>query len=68
MRTLLLCLNAYLLTACGASDPVKPSVAPCVMPIDLPDRALSDRDVEVMWGRDRSSLRECGARLELFRK
>jgi hypothetical protein len=30
----------------------------------LPDRALSDRDIEVMWGRDRSALRECGARLK----
>jgi hypothetical protein len=29
----------------------------------LPDRALSDQDIEVLWGRDRSALRECAARV-----
>jgi len=63
MRTLLLCLCACLLTACGGSSYGRPATAPCAAPVDLPDRALSDRDVEVLWGRDRSALRECGARL-----
>ena len=64
MRTLLLCLSACLLTACGAYSSGKPALPPCADPVVLPDRALSDRDIEVMWGRDRSALRECGARLK----
>lgn len=36
--------------------------APCAAPVGLPDRALSDRDIEVFWGRDRSALRACGSR------
>ena len=63
MRTLLLCLSACLLTACGVSAPARPAVAPCDAPVALPDRALSDRDVEVYWGRDRDALRTCAARL-----
>jgi zona occludens toxin (predicted ATPase) len=63
MRTLLLCLPVCLLTACGGSISGSPAVAPCAAPVDLPERALSDRDVEVLWGRDRSALRECGALL-----
>lgn len=37
---------------------------PCAAPVELPDRALNDQEIEVMWGRDRSALRECGDRLE----
>jgi len=32
---------------------------PCDRPVALPDRALSDRDVEILWGRDRRALAEC---------
>lgn len=70
MRTLWACLSACLLTACGGSTVVEDvSVPPpasltarCANPVVLPDRALSDRDVEVLWGRDRSALRACGSR------
>ena len=27
----------------------------------IPERALTDQDVEVYWGRDRDSLRACGS-------
>jgi hypothetical protein len=59
-----------LLTACGASlpdeRPVPPPslVAPCARPVALPDRGLSQAEVEVMWGRDRSALRTCGGQLD----
>ena len=54
------------LTGCGS---VKPDDAPviispsllvaCDKPVDLPSRDLAFTEVEVMWGRDRSALREC---------
>lgn len=63
MRTLLLFLLVSLLSACGGSDYARPDLPPCALPVALPDRALSDREVEVLWGRDRSALRECAGRL-----
>jgi hypothetical protein len=69
MRTLLVFPSAFLLTACAGSTFVDVSTAPppsltapCVAPVALPERALSDRDVEVLWGRDRTALRDCGSR------
>lgn len=66
-------LSALALTACGAStpfaEPPKPPptlAAPCARPVVLPDRYLSDRDVEVFWGRDRNALVECGGKVELL--
>ena len=66
------CLSACLLTACGGSTvveavdlavPPSPSLLmPCREPVLLPERALSDREVEIFWGRDRSALRECASR------
>lgn len=69
MRTLCLSLSALALTGCGAStpfvDPVTPAAltAPCARPVPLPD-TLSDRDVEVFWGRDRNALLNCGAKID----
>lgn len=57
------------LTACAASPSVKappppPSlIAPCRAPVALPDRGLMQGEVETLWGRDRSALRECGAKV-----
>lgn len=72
MRTLLCLSSVSLLTACDGfsfGDPVDvrfpppPSLtAPCAAPVVLPSRTLSDRDVELLWGRDRGALRECGSR------
>jgi hypothetical protein len=31
--------------------------------VTLPDTALDDRQIELLWGRDRDALRTCGARL-----
>ena len=67
MRNSLLAF-ACLLTGCGASTSVEvlpppPSlIEPCALPVDLPDRALDDREIEIHWGRDRSALRACGGR------
>lgn len=61
----------WVLTACAASPGVsvpRPSpppslTAPCAAPVALPDRGLTQAEVETLWGRDRSALRECGAKL-----
>lgn len=62
---------ASVLTGCAASTaveaPVRPDlppslVTPCAAPVALPERALSDQEVEVAWGRDRSALRACASR------
>ena len=55
-----------LLSACGASAPadrLPPSLlADCDPPVILPDRAISDHEIEIWWGRDRSALRACAGR------
>lgn len=57
-----------LLTACGASATAKvqppPSLtSPCAAPVALPERALTQVEVETGWGRDRAALRTCGEKL-----
>ena len=63
-------LTACLLTAsCGLTS-VKPLLpppsltSPCKPPVTLPERDLNDQEIEVQWGRDRSSLRSCGSQLD----
>lgn len=68
MRTLLLLLPACLLTGCAGSIAANPPAPPpsltlaCAAPVALPERAMSDRDVEIFWGRDRTALRACAER------
>lgn len=62
---------ACLSLASCASTPVefaRPSPPPsltqqCANPAALPERALSDQEIEILWGRDRTALRECASRL-----
>lgn len=60
--------TAFLLQACAASTPsgeievgpVQQAAAePCAGPVILPDRALSDAELEVFWRRDRIRLVNC---------
>ena len=73
MQTLYKTLPAFLLAACAGSTnyegpPLPPSLlVPCDAPVELPERALSDQEIEVLWGRDRRALRECGGRFGAFR-
>ena len=68
MRMLMLIAAPLALTAClgstGADVPrpaPPPSVtAPCAVPVRLPERELTQAEVERFWGRDRSALRACG--------
>ena len=40
-----------------------PQVPLCPAPVQLPARALTDQEIEILWGRDRSALRDCAQRL-----
>ena len=68
--TLLLVASLFLLQACGDSilsteppqlDPAPSALtAACPRPVVLPDRSLSQAEVEAFWLRDRQRLVECG--------
>lgn len=63
-----------MLTACGESigsvEPPKLSspplglTGPCARPIDLPDRELTQKEVEFYWINDRENLIRCGLQLQ----
>ena len=62
-------LAGLALTACGGSKgsdlhqgPPPSLTAPCAAPAALPDRAITQGEAEVLWGRDRRALRACGSR------
>ena len=59
---------ASALTACGGSTfveaPARPApppsmTQPCSAPQRLPERGLTQSEVETLWGRDRGALRAC---------
>lgn len=66
---LLLTLSACLcLASCGLISVEKPKpppslLVPCDRPVRLPERGLSDQEVEILWGRDRDALNACGSKL-----
>jgi hypothetical protein len=63
-------LAAFLLAGCSASISGKPIApppsltAPCARPVALPEGDMTQRSVEVHWGRDRSALRSCADQLD----
>lgn len=67
MKWGLFCIIA--LSACSKSSlqsilPPPSLLASCAAPVVLPDRDLSEREIELLWGRDRSALRECGSKVD----
>lgn len=58
-KALLVCLA---LASCGSKNMPPPDLPPVPGPQLLPDRALTDQDIEVYWGRDRANLAMCVAR------
>lgn len=62
---LLVCLC---LASCGSISVERPRPAPsllvpCAEPVRLPERGLSDQEVEIFWGRDRDALRSCASKI-----
>ena len=66
MRILLPCLAALVLNACAASTTSVKSTDPCAAPVLLPERWLSDREIELLWARDRRALLNCGGKVEVL--
>jgi hypothetical protein len=52
------------ITAIDGAPVLKPAptklTAACLEPIDLPNRALTQAEVETLWRRDREALTDCG--------
>ncbi|MCW1932595.1 hypothetical protein [Pararhodobacter zhoushanensis] len=40
--------------------------AACPVPVDLPQRALRQVEVETLWRADRTALLDCGERLQVL--
>jgi len=59
-----LCLASCASTSADRLDPPPSLTSPCAAPARLPERDMTDQEVEVLWGRDRSALRACGSRLD----
>ena len=68
MRSLFRMMCVFLLTGCGGSiyvnQPPPSLTQPCADPARLPERGMTDQEIEVMWGRDRTALRLCGSQLD----
>lgn len=66
MRILLLCLSALALAGCFGSTAFVDSADPCADPVLLPERWLSDQEVELFWSRDRRALLDCAGKVEVL--
>jgi len=66
MRILLPCLAALALAGCGGSTAYVDSTDPCKEPVLLPERWLSDQEVELLWARDRRALLDCAGKVEVL--
>lgn len=58
-----------LLVSCASTSgsriaPPPSLTSPCDTPVALPERGLTDQEIEVQWGRDRTALRSCGSQLD----
>lgn len=59
---------SLVLAACGEDRALAPPAPPasltqhCARPQALPERDMTQGEVEVLWGRDRTALRACGGR------
>ncbi len=58
-----------LLASCASTSgsrvsPPPSLTSPCATPVRLPERGLTDQEIEIQWGRDRTALRLCGSQLD----
>jgi len=76
LKTLTLIALPLVLGACSGSigsveppklaPPPEALTEPCARPVLLPERELSQREVELFWLRDRANLIECGQYKDLL--
>ncbi|WP_198133285.1 hypothetical protein [Roseobacter sp. AzwK-3b] len=66
MRILLLWSVAWALTGCTGSTTYVEGADPCARPVSLPAGYLNDRQVELLWSRDRKALLDCGDKVEVL--
>ncbi len=66
MRILLLSLAVSALAGCGGSMRYAEAVDPCAAPVRIPDGWLSERQVELLWSRDRRALLDCRDKVEVL--
>ncbi|MEP2782146.1 MAG: hypothetical protein ABJP33_06940 [Pseudoruegeria sp.] len=66
MRILLSFSVVLTLIGCGGSTAYVEGADPCAAPVLIPDRWLTDRDVETLWARDRQELLDCGDKVEVL--
>lgn len=52
------------LAGCGGLTPSVDAVDPCAKPAQIPAGWLNDQQIEVLWGRDRRALLNCGDKVE----
>ncbi len=64
MRTLLFVSGVLVLGGCAASTPYVKSADPCNKPVVIPAGGVSDRQVEILWSRDRRALLDCADKVE----
>lgn len=64
---ILFMLNAALgLAGCSASTGFVDGTDPCDKPVVIPERWLSDVEVETLWRKDRVALLNCGDKVEVL--
>lgn len=66
MRILLSLSVALALAGCAGSTAYVKSADPCDAPVLIPERWLSDLDVERLWLQDRQSLLDCADQVEVL--
>ncbi|GGH36421.1 hypothetical protein GCM10010973_30340 [Cribrihabitans marinus] len=64
MRTPWSCASALALAGCAVSTPFVETAEPCDRPVQIPVAGVSDRQVEILWARDRAALLDCGDTVE----
>jgi hypothetical protein len=64
MRNPLPWIAALALAGCGGLTPSVDGADPCAPPVQIPDRWLSDQEIELLWGRDRRALLNCRDKVE----
>lgn len=64
MKILLKLSGLLVLIGCADSTAFVEQTDPCKAPVQIPERYLTDQEVEIFWAKDRKELRDCGDKVE----